>query len=127
MFKVRDEASQVVGHLSMHNGVITSPPGASGSNMCSTFVRGRVKVADLLGFVTKVIRRKSRHGQVRVRLALQTLHSTTAIIANSVAHHFASGRYAAEQAIHVPELFREGSNRPRRLNGSFKVAVSQAS
>lgn len=104
------------GNIILQRGEFSVPAGG-GSNMCKAFVRGSIKSVELLVHLVRVLRRRSQHSQSKVQVAVASSHT--------VDYGFMRGKYGEEAHVLMPELYRDGSSRPRHVSKTFKLSISE--
>jgi len=95
----------------------------------ASLLRFRRSLPDLLLECVRIKRRPSQHPASKVDAVILLLHNIVDFVGSTVEekHHSGADVFKASGADHLmmPELYRTGSARPRRVSHTFKLAVSR--
>lgn len=112
------------GNIILQRGEFSVPAGG-GSNICKAFVRGSIKSVELLVHLVRVLRRRSQHSRSKVQVAEFILSAVVVTISHTVDYGFMRGKHGEEAHVLMPELYRDGSSRPRHVSKTFKLSISE--
>lgn len=124
--RLTDEADQVIGTLALEGGQVCLPPGAPlPLAPLASLLRKRQPLVDLLVDLASTIRRPSQCSQARCSMSVVLLHNLVDYIAGTVDSKRKLDLFHQFDHLSMPELYRCGSARPRRISNTMKQIVSR--
>eukprot|EP00972_Heterocapsa_arctica_P002013 289144-Heterocapsa_arctica.AAC.1 len=123
---MKDLFGKLVGQVVYEKGQFHLPAGSGQDNVCRSLVRGHIQASLFICHLAKVLRRRSQFSEAKVKDSEVVFHAVIDFIAHTVDYSFVVGEQPGSGHLALPELYRNGSSRPRRIGKTFKLSVSEA-
>ena len=124
---VTDEDESLLGFVVMRNGGVSLPKTGDWevSKKLGMVLKGCIGFSEAIVSCASIIRRASQHKPEKVQAAVLVLHCLTDFLAATVEEQRLGSKFLSVDHLDAGDIYRTGSNRPRRVSKTFKWQVSK--